>query len=166
MAPKPAFAPKAVAPKAVAPKGVAPKAVAPKGVAPKAVTPKTVAAKAVKSVRAPKSVEAAEPTGSYTKDRIISDVLTNLNYNLNPPQWTKVAVEGAYDEIMNCISNAISCMGTVRVTGLGVFSTKRTAARMGRNPRTGESIPVESGVRVSFRASKDLKTKANENTPA
>jgi DNA-binding protein HU-beta len=45
----------------------------------------------------------------------------------------------------------------VRIAGLGILQVKNRAARMGRNPATGEAIKIEAGKKVAFRASKDLK---------
>jgi DNA-binding protein HU-beta len=45
----------------------------------------------------------------------------------------------------------------VRIAVLGIPQVKNRAARMGRNPATGEAIKIEAGKKVAFRASKDLK---------
>jgi DNA-binding protein HU-beta len=48
----------------------------------------------------------------------------------------------------------------VRIAGLGILQVKNRAARVGRNPATGEAIKIEAGKKVAFRASKDLKMAA------
>ncbi len=45
----------------------------------------------------------------------------------------------------------------VRVTGLGIFQVKKRAARMGRNPATGEQIKIKASKKLSFRAAKEVK---------
>jgi len=45
----------------------------------------------------------------------------------------------------------------VRMAGLGILQVKKRAARMGRNPATGETIKIKASKKVAFRASKDLK---------
>lgn len=45
----------------------------------------------------------------------------------------------------------------VRIGGLGVIEVKHRAARMGRNPATGESIQIAASKKLAFRAAKDLK---------
>jgi DNA-binding protein HU-beta len=45
----------------------------------------------------------------------------------------------------------------VRIGGLGILQVKKRAARMGRNPATGEPIQIKSSKKVAFRASKELK---------
>src|SRR5262245_23688107 len=45
----------------------------------------------------------------------------------------------------------------IRFTGLGVLQVRKRAARMGRNPATGEAIKIKASKKVAFRASKELK---------
>jgi len=44
----------------------------------------------------------------------------------------------------------------VRIAGLGTFEVRKRAARMGRNPATGEAIKIKASKKVAFRAAKDL----------
>ena len=45
----------------------------------------------------------------------------------------------------------------IRIAGLGILQVRKRAARMGRNPGTGEPIKIKASKKVAFRASKDLK---------
>jgi DNA-binding protein HU-beta len=45
----------------------------------------------------------------------------------------------------------------VKITGLGILLVRNRAARMGRNPATGEQIQIKASKKVAFRAAKDLK---------
>ena len=45
----------------------------------------------------------------------------------------------------------------IRIGGLGILQVRKRAARMGRNPATGEAIQIKASKKVAFRASKDLK---------
>ena len=45
----------------------------------------------------------------------------------------------------------------IRIGGLGILVVRKRAARMGRNPATGEPIKIKASKKVAFRASKDLK---------
>jgi DNA-binding protein HU-beta len=45
----------------------------------------------------------------------------------------------------------------VRLVGLGILQVKKRAARMGRNPATGEQIKIKASKKVAFRAAKELK---------
>jgi len=45
----------------------------------------------------------------------------------------------------------------IRIGGLGILQVRKRAARMGRNPSTGERLQIKPSKKVDFRASKDLK---------
>jgi DNA-binding protein HU-beta len=47
----------------------------------------------------------------------------------------------------------------VRIGGLGIIEVKNRAARMGRNPATGESIQIKAGKKGTFRPAKKLPAK-------
>ncbi|MGO8916754.1 MAG: HU family DNA-binding protein [Stellaceae bacterium] len=45
----------------------------------------------------------------------------------------------------------------IRIGGLGILVVRKRAARMGRNPATGEPIKIKASKKVAFRAAKELK---------
>ncbi|MDE1174057.1 MAG: HU family DNA-binding protein [Parvibaculaceae bacterium] len=45
----------------------------------------------------------------------------------------------------------------VRFTGIGILQVRARAARMGRNPATGEAIKIKASKKIAFRAAKELK---------
>jgi DNA-binding protein HU-beta len=45
----------------------------------------------------------------------------------------------------------------VKISGFGILQVRNRAARMGRNPMTGEAIQIKASKKVAFRAAKDLK---------
>jgi DNA-binding protein HU-beta len=45
----------------------------------------------------------------------------------------------------------------IRINGFGILSVRKRAARMGRNPATGETIKIKASKKVAFRPSKELK---------
>jgi DNA-binding protein HU-beta len=45
----------------------------------------------------------------------------------------------------------------VKIVGLGILQVRNHAARMVRNPRTGEPIEIKASKKVAFRASKEIK---------
>ncbi len=64
----------------------------------------------------------------------------------------------AIDTLLSAIKDSLKNEEDVSVSGFGSFKVKTTKARTGRNPKTGESIEIPSKKKVSFKASKDLKT--------
>lgn len=53
----------------------------------------------------------------------------------------------------------------VKLSGFGNFNIRRKAPRPGRNPRTGESIPIAARNVVTFHASHKLKGQVQGDTP-
>jgi DNA-binding protein HU-beta len=45
----------------------------------------------------------------------------------------------------------------IRLAGLGILQVRKMAARMGRNPATGEAIKIKASKKVAFRPAKELK---------
>jgi len=54
----------------------------------------------------------------------------------------------------------------VKLSGFGNFQVRRKAPRPGRNPRTGESIPIRARNVVTFHASHKLKAVVQGEVPA
>ena len=83
-----------------------------------------------------------------------ADIISKVHETLG---GTKVDAEHAVEAMLSCIVESLTSGKEVSIAGLGIFSAKMRPARMGRNPRTGESIQV-SAMRVpKFRAAKALK---------
>ena len=49
----------------------------------------------------------------------------------------------------------------VELRGFGAFTVKRRNARTGRNPRTGEAVPVDEKAVPFFKAGKELRDRVN-----
>jgi DNA-binding protein HU-beta len=61
------------------------------------------------------------------------------------------------DDFVVLITKQLKKGSRIRLTGLGILSVRKRAARMGRNPATGEQIKIKASKKVSFRPSKELK---------
>ena len=59
------------------------------------------------------------------------------------------------------ISNSLSAGSTVKMSSFGSFTIREKARRMGRNPKTGEEVPILPRRVVVFRASHVLKDRIN-----
>ncbi|MET0190292.1 MAG: HU family DNA-binding protein [Pseudonocardia sediminis] len=57
----------------------------------------------------------------------------------------------AVDGVVEVIVETVGAGDSVTLTGFGVFEARRRAARVARNPRTGETVPVAETVVPSFR---------------
>lgn len=70
---------------------------------------------------------------------------------------TKVQAEEVIDGMIEEIIKTLKKGGEVSIAGLGIFSVKDRAARMARNPKTGEQVSVPATRVPKFRAAKALK---------
>lgn len=70
---------------------------------------------------------------------------------------TKRAGRALLDDLIGLITKHLKKEERVRIAGLGILQVRKRAARMGRNPATGEVIKIKAGKKVAFRASKELK---------
>ena len=72
-------------------------------------------------------------------------------------------VEKIVDTIFGEIKNALARGDRVELRGFGAFSVKHRKARMGRNPRTGESVHVDAKKLPFFKTGKALRDRLNED---
>ena len=72
-------------------------------------------------------------------------------------QLTKRAGEAILGHLVSMITKHLKKGERVRIAGLGILQVRKRAARMGRNPGTGEAIKIKASKKVAFRAAKDLK---------
>lgn len=70
---------------------------------------------------------------------------------------TKRAAEDAVNNVLEAIASGIKKTKKVQLIGFGTFTVKKRAARMGRNPKTGESMKIAASKSVGFKASSSLK---------
>ena len=70
---------------------------------------------------------------------------------------TKVQAEEVVDGVFGAITDTLKGGGEVSIAGFGIFSVKSRAARMARNPKTGEQVRVAAKKVPKFRAAKGLK---------
>jgi DNA-binding protein HU-beta len=68
----------------------------------------------------------------------------------------KTAVEVLTD-MVTLVTKHLKKGDKIRIGGLGILQVRKRAARMGRNPATGEAIKIKASKKVAFRAAKELK---------
>ena len=70
---------------------------------------------------------------------------------------TKAVLEG----LLDAISSSLRDGRNIEIRGFGRFKVRPRRARTARNPRTGDLVQVEGGVKPVFEASRELKTLLN-----
>jgi DNA-binding protein HU-beta len=63
----------------------------------------------------------------------------------------------AVKSLVSAIRETIRGGGKISLTGLGTFKVKARKARPGRNPKTGETIDIPAGRKISFKPSLSLR---------
>ena len=70
---------------------------------------------------------------------------------------SKKQAEAILSDMVAMITKHLKKGERIRIVGLGILQVRKRAARMGRNPATGEAIQIKASKKVAFRAAKELK---------
>jgi DNA-binding protein HU-beta len=70
---------------------------------------------------------------------------------------TKKQANEVLDDFVALVTKNLKKGARIRLNGLGILQVRKRAARMGRNPATGEAIKIKASKKVAFRVAKDLK---------
>ena len=69
----------------------------------------------------------------------------------------KKQAEAVLGDLVTLATRHLKKGDKIRLTGLGILQVRKRAARMGRNPATGEAIKIKASKKVAFRPAKELK---------
>jgi len=97
-------------------------------------------------------------TPTLTKAELAELLFDRLGLN---KRESKDMVEAFFD----IVHGTLVAGQDVKLSGFGNFNIRRKAPRPGRNPRTGESIPIKARNVVTFHASHKLKAIVQGDTP-
>jgi len=114
-------------------------------------------AKVAKSPQAkPKAAVASAATTAKTTVKTVT--LKQIGQELAAAyELPKKTVESLLNDMTDTIVKTIKKGSKVRISGIGILQVKKRAARMGRNPATGESIKIKASKKVSLSVARDLK---------
>ena len=70
------------------------------------------------------------------------------------------------ERILEEVSAALERGESVKISSFGTFSVRDKKLRMGRNPKTGEEVPITPRRVITFRASHVLKDQINDSLKA
>lgn len=65
------------------------------------------------------------------------------------------------DQVLSEIVESVMTAGTVKISSFGTFAVREKGKRVGRNPKTGEEVPIPPRKVLVFRASQVLKDRIN-----
>lgn len=66
------------------------------------------------------------------------------------------------ERVLEEVATSLEKGDTVKISSFGTFSVREKKLRMGRNPKTGEEVPIAPRRVVTFRASHVLKDRIND----
>ena len=113
--------------------------------------------RAMSVARVRKEAEQSMPT--LTKAELAELLFEQVGLN---KREAKDMVETFFDEIRNALERGEA----VKLSGFGNFQLRDKPQRPGRNPKTGEEIPITARRVVTFHASQKLKGMVEEAGPA
>lgn len=93
---------------------------------------------------------------ALTKAEMAEHLTQTLGFN-------KSAAKDLVEDFFESIRASLADGDTVKLSGFGNFAVRKKNERPGRNPRTGELIPVSARSVVTFKAGQKLKQRV-ENT--
>ena len=93
-----------------------------------------------------------------TKRELVIEVAEKLGYTQNE---VSTVVQATLDAITDCLVEG----QRLEVRNFGVFEVKERDARIGRNPRTGDEVPISRKRMATFKAGKALKAAVQAPSP-
>ena len=116
------------------------------------------AAKTAAKPAAKAKAETAKPKAEAAKVKVESITLRQLATSLaETHELSKKTANAILDDLVVTVTKHLKKGARVRIGGLGILQVRKRAARMGRNPATGEAIKIKASKKVAFRAAKELK---------
>jgi len=103
-------------------------------------------------------VAAAKPKAAAAKAAGATVTLKHLAAQLaENHDLPKKQADAMLTDMVGLVSKHLKKGDRVRIGGLGILQVRKRAARMGRNPATGEPIKIKASKKVAFRVAKELK---------
>jgi integration host factor subunit beta len=95
-----------------------------------------------------------------TKSELIDQIVSQQS------QLSAKDVELAVKAIISYMSEVLSGGGRIEIRGFGSFSLHYRAPRVGRNPKTGESVELSGKYVPHFKPGKELRDRVNGSMQA
>lgn len=90
-----------------------------------------------------------------TRSELVQKIL------MHNPSITLAQAEECVSVILEEITAALAKRNRVELRGFGIFTVRDRDARIGRNPRTGQTVNVEAKSVPFFKAGKELRNRLN-----
>jgi DNA-binding protein HU-beta len=104
------------------------------------------------AAKTPKAAASAKGGGQATVT--LRHLAASLSESHDVP---KKQCDAMLSDMVGLVTRHLKKGDKIRINGLGVLQVRKRAARMGRNPATGEAIKIKASKKVAFRVAKELK---------
>ena len=103
----------------------------------------------------------SKPQKTLSTSHMVTTVGERINAMLKDKDLSvpKKIVKDIIQGFLSVIEESLQEVKKIRLDKIGILQVKDRAARMGRNPQTGEEIKILASKKVAFRAAKSLKEK-------
>ena len=68
------------------------------------------------------------------------------------------------EQVLDLVVKTLSSGTSVKLSSFATFNVRQKGQRIGRNPKTGEEVPIEPRKVITFKASQQLKEKVRKGT--
>ncbi|MDB5478282.1 MAG: integration host factor subunit alpha [Alphaproteobacteria bacterium] len=99
------------------------------------------------------------PTRTITRADLAEAVYEEVGLSRNE---TADLVEQVLDQVVSNLARGNS----VKISSFATFNVRQKGQRIGRNPKTGEEVPIEPRKVITFKASQQLKEKVRKGPKA
>lgn len=72
-------------------------------------------------------------------------------------EMPKKTLNAIMEDLVAALTKNLKKGNRIRLAGVGILQVRKRAARMGRNPATGEQIKIAAKKKIAFRPAKELK---------
>ncbi|WP_395377863.1 integration host factor subunit beta [Marinicella sp. W31] len=91
-----------------------------------------------------------------------SELINILTEKFQSTELSKSDISLSVKEIINHMSSSIANGLRIEIRGFGSFTLRERKPRMGRNPKTGEPVPLGAKYAPHFKPGKDLKERVKD----
>lgn len=95
--------------------------------------------------------------GNVTKKDIVEEISRRTGL-------TQVETKAVLESLLEAISNSLRDGRNIEIRGFGRFKVRPKKPRVARNPRTGEVVQVQGGLKPVFEASRELRELLNSGS--
>lgn len=93
-----------------------------------------------------------------TKSELINSIANKF------AQLSHADIEAAVNTMLKTMTNELANGGRIEIRGVGSFSLRYRASKIGRNPKTGVAVAVEQKYAIHFKPSVELKKRVDDSS--